>query len=153
MRAHRGHLLHISGAPRLDRVGEHLVSEPDGVLLVDDTGRILFSGAYPDLPADAEVVDHRPAFLLPGFVDTHIHFPQTFCTAAYGGGQLLDWLQRCVFPAETKLADPEYAQTVARHFCRRRISVGTTTALVFGSAFPHAQDALFGESLRTGLRT
>ncbi|TRW85364.1 guanine deaminase [Mycolicibacterium sp. 018/SC-01/001] len=156
MRAYRGHLLHIGGAPLLTEAVDHLVSEPDGVLVVDDGGVIVFSGAYAGLPADmadTEIVDCRPAYLLPGFVDTHIHFPQTYCTDSYGGGQLLDWLQRCIFPAEAKLADPELAQRTARDFCRRRVEVGTTTALVFGSAFPDAQDALFAESARVGLRT
>ncbi|AKS35838.1 guanine deaminase [Mycolicibacterium goodii] len=154
MTAYRGHLIHIGGAPRLPAVAGNLVNEPDGVIMVDDTGRITYSGAFDARPDTGDdVVDLRPAFLLPGFVDTHIHFPQTYCTDSYGGGQLLDWLSRCIFPAEAKLADPVYAQLMAREFCRRRLSVGTTTALVFGSAFPHAQDALFGESIRTGLRT
>lgn len=156
MRVHRGHLLHISGAPRLDDARTQLVSIPDGALVVDDAGIITYSGGYDQLPAaaaGAEVVDSRPGFLLPGFIDTHIHFPQTHCTDSYGGGQLLDWLQRCIFPAESMLAEPGYARAVARDFCIRRIAVGTTTALVFGSAFPHAQDALFEESIRVGLRT
>lgn len=129
------------------------MSHPDGVLVVDADGRIVYSGEFSGTPAGAEVVDCRPGFLLPGFVDTHIHFPQTYCTNAHGGGQLLDWLERCVFPAESRLSDPDHAATAARDFCRRRIDVGTTAAMVFGSAFPHAQDALFEESLRVGLRT
>lgn len=156
MRVFRGHLIHIGGSPSPGAAGDHLVSEPDGALVVDGAGTIVFSGAHRSLPGeftDAGVIDHRPGFLLPGFIDTHIHFPQTYCTVAYGGGQLLDWLQRCVFPAEARLADPGFAQQTAIDFCRRRISAGTTAALVFGSAFPHAQDALFTESLRAGLRT
>lgn len=156
MRVYRGHLIHIGGAPRLDAARDHLVSIPDGALAVDGAGTIRFSGAYPQLPeaaAGAEVIDCRPGFLLPGFIDTHIHFPQTHCVDSYGGGQLLDWLQRCIFPAEAMLADAGYARGVARDFCGRRIAVGTTTALVFGSAFPHAQDALFEESIAAGLRT
>jgi guanine deaminase len=156
MRAYRGHLVHIAGAPRLEQAREHLLSVPDGVLVVDESGFIVYSGAHAQLPVDlahAHLIDVRPAFLLPGFIDTHIHFPQTHCTDSYGGGQLLDWLQRCIFPAEARLADPVYAQEVAKDFCRRRVGVGTTTALVFGSAFPDAQDALFEESVRLGLRT
>ncbi|MDO3399966.1 guanine deaminase [Mycolicibacterium neoaurum] len=156
MRVYRGHLMHIGGSPQLAQAGEHLLSIPDGVLAVDDTGIIGFSGRYDRLPAsyaDATVVDCRPGFLLPGFVDTHLHFPQTRCIDSYGGGQLLEWLQRCIFPAEAMLADTEYAHAVAGDFCARRIAVGTTTAMVFGSAFPEAQDALFEESCRTGLRT
>jgi guanine deaminase len=144
--------MHIGGAPALAHARHHLISEPDGVLVVDDSGRIVYSGDYAGMPP-AEVVDCRPGFLVPGFVDTHIHFPQTYCTDSYGGGQLLNWLDRCIFPAEARLADPEYASVAARDFCRRRAQVGTTTALVFGSAFPHAQDSLFAESMRVGLRT
>jgi guanine deaminase len=154
MKAYRGHLLHIGGVPRLAGARDHLVSEPDGVIVVDDTGRIVASGDHARTDtSDADIVDCRPGFLVPGFIDTHIHFPQTYCTDSYGGGQLLNWLERCIFPAEAELADPEFASTAARDFCRRRIDVGTTTALVFGSAFPAAQDALFTESMRTGLRT
>lgn len=156
MRVYRGHLIHIGGAPGLDGARAALVSIPDGALAVDDTGTIVYSGGYPTLPesmAGAEIVDCRPGFLLPGFIDTHIHFPQTHCVDSYGGGQLLDWLQRCIFPAEAMLADIGYARRVARDFCSRRIAVGTTTALVFGSAFPHAQDALYEESISAGLRT
>jgi guanine deaminase len=154
MRVYRGHLIHIGGAPALDGVRDHLVSIPDGALAVDEAGSIRYSGAFGGLPEmTAEVTDCRPGFLLPGFIDTHIHFPQTHCVDSYGGGQLLDWLQRCIFPAEAMLADAGYARWVARDFCSRRISVGTTTALVFGSAFPQAQDALFEESIAVGLRT
>lgn len=156
MHAYRGHLIHVGGAPQLSQARDDLVSAPDGVLVIDDAGMINYSGDYAQRPAalaDTEVVDLRPAFLLPGFIDTHLHFPQTYCTGAYGGGKLLDWLERCIFPAEAELADPEVAHAAAGDFCRRRISVGTTTALVFGSAFPHAQDALFEESQRVGLRT
>jgi guanine deaminase len=92
-------------------------------------------------------VDHRPGFLLPGFIDTHVHFPQT-----YSGGQLLEWLNSCVFPSESRFADPEFAQAAAGDFCDRRIAAGTTAAVVFGSAFPAAQDALFAETQRRGLR-
>lgn len=156
MRVYRGHLIHIGGAPRLDGAREALVSIPDGALAVDGAGTIEYSGPFLTLPAaaaGAEIIDCRPGFLLPGFVDTHLHFPQTHCVDSYGGGQLLDWLQRCIFPAEAMLAEAGYARGVARDFCARRIAVGTTTALVFGSAFPPAQDALFEVSIAAGLRT
>ena len=100
--------------------------------------------------ADSDVVDHRPGFLLPGFVDTHVHFPQTYSGDSYGGGQLLEWLNSCIFPSESRFADPEFAPAAAVDFCDRRIAAGTTAAVVFGSAFPHAQDALFAETQRRG---
>jgi guanine deaminase len=98
------------------------------------------------------VHDHRPGYLLPGFVDTHVHFPQTYAGDSYGGGQLLEWLNLCVFPSESKLADPDFAQQAAVDFCKRRVAAGTTAAMAFGSAFAHAQDALFTETLKANLR-
>ncbi len=152
---HRGHIFHIAGSPTVTESPGALVSIPDGALAVDDTGRIVFCGSYADLPAEhqhAEVVDHRPGFLIPGFIDTHIHFPQTYSGDAYGGGQLLEWLNACMFPSESRFGDPAFAERAATEFCDRRIAAGTTAAMVFGSAFPHAQDALFGETDRRGLR-
>lgn len=152
---HLGHILHISGSPTITAAADALVSIPDGAMLVDDDGRITFCGRRSDLPDDdavAQVHDHRPGFLLPGFVDTHVHFPQTYAGDSYGGGQLLEWLNSCIFPSESRFADPDFAQRAAVEFCDRRVAVGTTAAMVFGSAFPHAQDALFSETQRRGLR-
>ena len=154
-RVHLGHVYHIAGSPKVTEATAALVSIPDGALVVDDAGAITFCGEREALPADAQsatVVDHRPGFLLPGFVDTHVHFPQTYAGDSYGGGQLLEWLNLCIFPSESRLADPEFAREAAAEFCRRRIAAGTTAAMVFGSAFPHAQDSLFSETQRVGLR-
>lgn len=155
MQVHRGHLLHVTGSPTVGTAREWLVSESDGALVVDALGRILYSGpnwAMPDRFRFAPVQDHRPAFLIPGFVDTHVHFPQVYSIAAYGGGTLLNWLDRCIFPAEARLRSATYARQAAADFCAARIRAGTTAAMVFGSAFPEAQDALFEETARAGLR-
>lgn len=151
---YRGHLVHITGAPAAADVDRHLVSISDGALVVAADGTIAWSGPHDQLPAehDGSVVDHRGRFLLPGFVDTHLHFPQTYAVDAHGGGQLLEWLERCIFPAEARLSDPEHATRVAEAFVRRRLAAGTTAALVFGSAFPPAQDALFAAHAEAGLR-
>jgi guanine deaminase len=155
MTIHRGHLFHLTGRPTVSDSQAALQSVPDGALAVGDDGRIRYSGPFADLPSElagAEVVDHRPGYLLPGFIDTHVHFPQTYSGDSYGGGQLLEWLNSCIFPAESRFADPEFAAAAAVDFCDRRIAAGTTAAVVFGSAFPHAQDALFAETQRRGLR-
>ena len=151
---HLGHIFHVAGSPLVTEAAAALVSIPDGALVLDDTGRITYCGTRADIPdgTEGEVLDHRPGFLLPGFVDTHIHFPQTFAGDAYGGGQLLEWLNLCIFPSESKFADPAFAQKAAEEFTARRIAAGTTAAMVFGSAFPHAQDSLFSETQRVGLR-
>ncbi|OPX12690.1 amidohydrolase family protein [Gordonia sp. i37] len=155
MTIHLGHLIHITGAPTLQEAPAALVDIADGALVIDDaTGIIVYSGPRAGLSEDADgvTVDHGDAYLIPGFVDAHIHFPQTYSLDAYGGGQLLEWLSTCIFPAEARLADPKFAQRIARDFTARRIATGTTAAMVFGSAFGHAQDALFTETARVGLR-
>ncbi|MEU7632426.1 amidohydrolase family protein [Nocardia sp. NPDC049220] len=152
---HLGHIFHIAGSPAAADAADALVSVPDGALAIDDNGRIAYCGDRAEVPTvfrDENVFDHRPGFLLPGFVDTHVHFPQTFAGDAYGGGQLPEWLDHCMFPAESRYAEIEFAQRAALEFCNRRTAAGTTAAMVFGSAFPHAQDALFTETLRFGLR-
>ena len=149
----RGHIFHIAGAPTAAQARDHLVSLPDGALVTGVDGTIVWVGPFAELPtAFAQLPTTRTGFLVPGFVDTHIHFPQAYSTDAYGGGQLLEWLDECVFPAESRLADPGFARQIARDFTRRRASVGTTSALVFGSAFAPAQDALFEETQAAGLR-
>ncbi len=153
---YRGHIFHLTGTPRVEEAAGALVEIPDGAIQVDDNGIIEWSGAYTDRPtptgAPIEVVDYHDCFILPGFIDTHIHFAQLNSIDAFGGGQLLEWLTKCIFPAEALMADQEYARSGARAFCNRLVSVGTTTSLVLGSQFPDAQDALFEEYRRRGLR-
>ncbi len=101
--------------------------------------------------AGDEVVDLREGLVLPGFVDTHVHFPQVRAIGGLGM-PLLDWLERCALPEEARLADATYAAGVAADFVDGLARAGTTTALVFGSHFATAVDALFEEATRVGLR-
>ncbi|GAB89253.1 amidohydrolase family protein [Gordonia rhizosphera] len=154
---HLGRIFHVAGRPEASDAAAALVWIPDGALVIDDDGVVSYCGPRDHRPTpqdghDEVINDHGDGFLLPGFVDTHIHFPQTYSLDAYGGGQLLEWLDNCIFPAEARLADPEFATRIARDFTARRVAAGTTAAMVFGSAFPHAQDALFAETQRSGLR-
>ena len=117
-------------------------------------GRILACGSYEDVRSghpNAEVLDGRDAFLLPGFVDCHVHYPQIGVIGAMGL-ELLDWLRLRSLPEEARLADPVYAASVADAFVRALARNGTTTALVFGSHFPLAQEALFAAAAESGLR-
>lgn len=100
---------------------------------------------------DDDVVDLRAGLLLPGLVDTHVHYPQLRVIGALGM-PLLDWLDHCALPEEARLADVDYARDVAREFTAALVDAGTTTALVFGSHFPQAVDALFEAASGTGLR-
>jgi guanine deaminase len=133
--------------------GGALRSSDDLGLVVED-GLIVARGEFADIhPDHAEqaVVDLRAGVLIPGLVDTHVHFPQVRAIGALGM-PLLEWLDKCALPEECRLAAPDYAREVAAEFCNGLVSAGTTTALVFGSHFASAVDALFTESARLGLR-
>jgi guanine deaminase len=139
----------IAHAPRPDA----LEAFDDGALAFDQ-GRFLAVGEHAAIAnehPDAEVLDARDAILLPGLVDTHVHLPQLGVIGAMGL-ELLEWLKRRTLPEEARMADPEYARAAARRFVRMLARNGTTTALVFGAHFPVAQEALFAEAERTGLR-
>src|SRR5919107_1699466 len=126
----------------------------DGGLAYDENGRILATGSFADVRAAhpaADVHDASDAILLPGLVDLHVHYPQIAVIGSMGM-TLLEWLATRTLPEEARLADTAYAEEVARVFVRGLARNGTTTALVFGSHFPAAQEALFAEAERSGLR-
>ena len=133
--------------------GGELRADDDVALAVVD-GEIVARGDLAavrrDHPGHA-VVDLRDGVLLPGFVDTHVHYPQVRAIGALGM-PLLEWLEQCALPEECRLASVDYAREVAEEFCFGLVSAGTTSALVFGSHFATAVDALFTEAARHGLR-
>jgi guanine deaminase len=97
------------------------------------------------------VVDLTGGVLLPGLVDTHVHFPQVRVIGGLGM-PLLDWLKDCALPEEARMADTGYAGTVAAEFVDGLVRAGTTTALVFGAHYPAAVDQLFERAAAVGLR-
>lgn len=101
-------------------------------------------------PAEKQV-DLAGGVLLPGMVDTHVHYPQLRVIGALGM-PLLDWLDRAALPEELKMADADQARLVARGFLRGLREAGTTTALVFGSHFASAMDVFFTEACTSRLR-
>ena len=125
----------------------------DGGLLIRD-GRVAACGDYAslrDAHPERPAVDLRGGFLLPGFIDTHIHFPQLRVLGGLGRS-LLDWLEHCALPEEARMADHSHACRVARGFVHALASHGTTTALVFGAHFAPATAALFEAAAAAGLR-
>lgn len=99
----------------------------------------------------AQCTDLRGSLLLPGFIDTHIHYPQMDIIAGYGT-QLLDWLERYAFPAEMAYADIDYATAQAEVFMHTLFRHGTTTALTFTTVHKHTTDALLESAERHGAR-
>jgi guanine deaminase len=89
----------------------------------------------------------RARLIVPGFVDAHVHYPQTDRIAAHGE-QLLEWLERHIFPAEAAFADKAHGDEVAAFFLDELLRNGTTSALVFGTVHAASVDALFEAALR-----
>jgi guanine deaminase len=142
----------------IDTPGDPFTGDPGdalaevGALLVRE-GVICARGTFAALHAEypGEPVTHLPGgMLVPGFIDTHVHFPQIRAIGGLGM-PLLDWLERCALPEESKLADRAYAREVAGEFLGNLLACGTTSALVFGSHFPAAMDELFAAAERQGL--
>jgi guanine deaminase len=121
----------------------------DGAVLIED-GRIIAMGEHADVAAKAqgaEVVDHRPHLLMPGFIDLHLHFPQVQVIASWGS-QLLDWLNNYTFPAELGFADASHATRMAGAFYDQLTGHGTTTAMAFCSVHETSAEAFFAEATR-----
>src|SRR5688572_8934068 len=130
-----------------------LICHEDGGLLIDE-GRIVACGEYigiRDANPGVATVDWRGGFILPGFVDTHVHFPQARMIGAMGR-TLMDWLEAVALQEEARMADRGYAAETATLFLRALASHGTTTALVFGAHFASATAELFEAAAVSGLR-
>ena len=143
----------VLDTPQSPFAGGTLRADEDAGILVQD-GVIRGRGAIAEIarahPME-KIVDLKNGLLLPGFVDTHVHYPQIRIIGGIGM-PLLEWLERCALPEEAALADAHYAHTVAAEFVSGLVRAGTTSALVFGSHFAGAVDSLFAESTRVGLR-
>ena len=125
----------------------------DGLLVVEE-GKVLDLGDYETLKEQyAQIpIHHYPnQLILPGFIDTHIHFPQTEMIASYGE-QLLNWLNKYTFPTEKQFKNKDYARNIAKFFLDELMKNGTTTALVFAAVFPESVDAFFEEAESRNLR-
>ena len=96
----------------------------------------------PGLPEAVKLIDRRGHLLMPGFIDTHIHYPQTDIIASHGA-QLLDWLNTYTFPAERRFEDVAVARESAGFFCDELLRNGTTSALCFATVHPQSVDAIF----------
>ncbi len=141
----RGQILHCLDEPEQhDGAVEYIA---DGLLWIQD-GYIKTTGSYTQLSGGLNkrqldaVEDQRKCLIVPGFVDCHVHYPQTQMIAAYGT-QLLDWLNTYTFPVEASFADAAHAKQVAHVFLDQLVRNGTTTALVFCSVHPQSVDAFF----------
>jgi guanine deaminase len=151
----RGPVLTYSGDPFQLGLDATLRYEPDAIVAMAD-GRITGLGPArkirPLLPRHTPLEEYGPdSLIMAGFVDCHVHFPQTPIIGA-GGAQLLDWLNKYAFVAEQRFADKKHAREVARVFLAESLRNGVTTSAVHCTVHPQSVDALFEEAARLGLR-
>lgn len=150
--AYRASVLHFTADPAFD--DNAYAWHEDGLLVVED-GRVKAAGDYAQLhkalPPETTVHDYRGKLIVPGFIDTHIHYPQTDMIASPAPG-LLPWLETYTFPTERKFDNPEHAHEVARFFIDELLRCGTTTAMVYCTVHPTSVNAFFGESHNRNLR-
>ena len=125
----------------------------DGVVVVEG-GTITALGEskaiLPQLPPHARVDDHSGRFVLPGFIDTHIHYSQSRIIASHGA-QLIQWLEKYTFPEEARFADSAYAAECVDFFFDELLRNGTTTAAVFCTVHESSVETFFAESERRNL--
>src|ERR1700733_13081273 len=140
-RAIRGRLLTFLRAPGGSGDSQSYRYIEDGVIVVKD-GRIEAVGPANEMPAPISVEHHPDALILPGFIDPHIHYPQTQVIASYGA-QLLEWLEKYTFVEEQKFADPRQPARNAEVLLNELARNGTTTAVAYCSAHPGSAEALF----------
>lgn len=147
----RGAFLDCIASPFTDR--DAMRYRADGLLVIDQGHIIAFDdyallqSDYPDLP----IVHYPDRLITPGFIDCHVHYPQTEIIAAYGS-QLMDWLERYTFPAERRFADPDHARRIASFFLDELLRNGTTTALVLTTIFANSVEIFFEEADRRKMR-
>jgi guanine deaminase len=154
IQAFRGEILHCLADPA--EVGDHDSYQyfKDGLLivksgLVERLGEA--SSLLQTLPASVSVNHYPDSLIVPGFIDCHLHYPQTEMIASYGE-QLLEWLETYTFPSEREFDDATKASDVAEFFLDELIRNGTTSALVFGTVHKESVEAFFTAAQKRCLR-
>ena len=153
-KAYRASVFHCIADPGVVGAERSYEYFEDGLLVVEDGAVVeigMAESLLPSLPSEVEVVHYENALITPGFVDTHIHYPQVGIIGSYGA-QLLDWLETYTFPCEGQFDDPRHAQAQADIFLRELLRNGTTTALVFGTVHKQSVDAFFERASKLNLR-
>ncbi len=154
LKIYRAEILHFLADPAEVGDADSYEYFPDGVLIVK-SGQVQAVGPsrdlLPDFPPESEVVHHRDCLILPGFIDCHVHYPQTEMVAAYGE-QLLEWLETYTFPTEREFADANKARKVAEIFLDELLRNGTTTAMAVATVHTASVDAFFSAARTRRMR-
>jgi guanine deaminase len=149
----RGRVLtfHFDPGPQDDPASYRYIE--DGAVLVSE-GKIAKLGDYYAVrraaAPDVTLIDHRPNLILPGLIDTHIHFPQMQVIGSYGT-QLLEWLNKYTFVEEQRFASAEHCARIASLFVDELIRHGTTTAVAYCTVHKESAEAYFAEAARRNM--
>lgn len=123
--------------------------QPKTSVRIGDDGRFAEIGS--DATRAGDVIGGEGCWILPGFIDAHLHFPQWDRRGLDSVGAR-DWLAQVVYPAEMRLKDADFAEKLAEDFVTGLIACGTTTAVAYGASFAKATDRAFTVFERRGLR-
>ena len=128
----------------------------DGLMVVDNkSGKIIDVGNFSDLRSSWDIsnnlIHFRDRLIMPGFVDTHVHYPQYKVIASYGTS-LLEWLNKYTFVEEQRFSDVAYADQVANLFLDELIKNGTTSVMTFCTSFKQSVEAFFNAAENRNLR-
>ncbi len=118
----------------------------DGAKIVEVAEADALRAAHPE----AKVIDYGNHLISAGFVDAHMHYPQTGIIASWGK-QLIDWLNTYTFPEETRFASRPYADEVAGRTLDLALDHGTTTLTSFCTIHPESVEAFFAAAQTRGM--
>lgn len=139
-----GQTLRFTGNPLIRDWQDTAIIDTAGGVLIND-GRIIATGNGHALRAanpDALVTHYGQHLITAGFVDAHMHYPQTAMIASWGK-RLIDWLNTYTFPEEAKFGDLSYASEIAGRTLDLALAHGTTTLTSFCTVHPTSVDAFF----------
>jgi len=152
--AYRGSIFHFVNIPESAFDQKSYQFFEDGLLIVEE-GKISSVGNIKDFDKDylkgINIVDYSGHLIMPGFIDSHIHYPQSEMIASYGE-KLMEWLNNYVFPTERKFSSYEYSKKTSDFFLNELLRNGTTTAMVFSTVHETSVDALFESSEQRNMR-
>ena len=148
----RGQTLSFRGNPMTD--GPEAAHYDSQGAVVMSEGKIIAHGPASSILAQfptAKITDYGTDLISAGFVDSHVHYPQTAIIASWGK-RLIDWLNTYTFPEEARFADPRYAQDIANRYADLALAHGTTSFCSYGTIHPASVDAIFTAAAARGMR-
>ncbi|WIY23969.1 guanine deaminase [Parasedimentitalea psychrophila] len=148
----KGQVLSFSRSPFDEGAPQDAAQLSEAVAIRD--GLVAGTGSLAEMRAllpRAPLVDHSDKLILAGFVDAHVHYPQTAIIASWGK-RLIDWLNTYTFPEEMRFGDRAYANEVANRYLDLTTANGTTTVCSFCTIHPESVDAIFSAAQTRGQR-